>query len=380
MQIKRYEAIHMQEATDRIKKDLGPDAIILSMKKISDRPPLIEILAARDEKTESHSASTTIQHVEKEDRQENALGYLTKEIHELKSSVEVLRKKLSYQGDLSELKETVNVLLDNTFTRYPRHLREIYMKMITNGVSRSRAANLVETIKKDYPYKDTNSYEKSTLIAEQLIAKSLLKNDRKEKRVKAFIGPTGVGKTTTLAKLAAHYSIEKKLKVGMITTDTYRIAAVEQLKVYAKIMKLPIQIASEKNMFQRSLASFADRDMILVDTPGRNHNDDQSLNELKNTLDSGLETVLLLSPTANKEYLLNTANRFKIFGYNRIIVTKVDECGLFGSLYDVLNEIGVPVSHVTTGQNVPRDIETANPERLARLIVQSNFNSFQLRG
>ncbi len=170
------------------------------------------------------------------------------------------------------------------------------------------------------------------------------------------------------------------MKVGMITTDTYRIAAAEQLKVYAKIMGLPIQIASEKDMFLSSLAGFADKDMILVDTPGRNHNDDRYLNELKNTFDSSVETVLLLSPVANREYLLDTANRFKIFKYDRIILTKVDECGHFGSLYDVLDEIGKPVSHVTTGQNVPRDIEKASPEGLAKLILDNRLNSFQLRG
>jgi len=379
MQIKRYETANMQEATNRIKKDLGPDAIILSMKKISDRPPLIEILAARDEKTEC-PPSPNNRLPKKEDRQGDLLSCLTKEIHELKSSVEGLKQKISYQYDLSDLKESMNVLLDSISVRYPDHLRDIYTRLIANGVSRFKAAGLVETIKKNYPCKDTDTYEKGAFIAEQLIARSLPKDDRKERRVKAFIGPTGVGKTTTLAKLAAHYSIEKKMKVGMITTDTYRIAAAEQLKVYAKIMGLPIQIASEKDMFLSSLASFADKDMILVDTPGRNHNDDRYLNELRNTLDSSVETVLLLSPVANREYLLNTANRFKIFKYDRIILTKVDECCHFGSLYDVLDEIGKPVSHVTTGQNVPRDIEKASPEGLAKLILDNRLNSFQLRG
>ena len=379
MQIKRYEAVNIQEAKNRIKKDLGPDAIILSMKKISDRPPLIEILAARDEKTES-VPSPNNQLPKKEDGQGDILSCLTKEIHELKSSVEGLKQNISYQCDLSDLKGMMNVLLDSISIRYPDHLRNIYTRLIANGVSRFKAAGLVETIKKEYPCKDTDTYEKGAFIAEQLIARSLPKDDRKEKRIKAFIGPTGVGKTTTLAKFAAHYSIEKKMKVGMITTDTYRIAAVEQLKVYAKIMGLPIQIASEKDVFLRSLASFADKDMILVDTPGRNHNDDRYLNELKNTLDSDLETILLLSPVANSEYLLNTANRFKIFKYDHIILTKVDECGNFGSMYDVLDKIGKPVSHVTTGQNVPRDIEKASPERLAKLILENRLNTFQLRG
>ena len=378
MQIKRYEAINMQEATNRIKKDLGPDAIILSMKKISERPPLIEILAARDEKTECRTSPH--KRLPKEDRQGDPMSCVAKEIHELKSSVEALKQKFSYQCDISELKETMNVLLDNNSARYPEHLRDVYMRMIANGVSRFKATSLVETIKKNYPYEDIATYEKGAVIAEQLIARSLRKDGPKEKRIKAFIGPTGVGKTTTLAKLAAHYCIEKKMKVGMITTDTYRIAAAEQLKVYARIMGLPIQIASEKDIFLRSLASFADKDMILVDTPGRNHNDDRCLHELKNILEPGVENILLLSPSTSREYLLDTANRFKIFNYDRIILTKVDECGHFGSMYDILDELGKPVSHLTTGQNVPKDIEKASPERLAKLILENRLNSYQLRG
>ncbi len=270
----------------------------------------------------------------------------------------------------------MNVLLDTISVRYPDHLRNIYTRMVANGVSRFKATALMEAIQKDYATRRETRMKKAPFIAEKLIARSLLKDDPKEQRIKAFIGPTGVGKTTTLAKLAAHYSLEKKMKVGMITTDTYRIAAAEQLKVYAKIMGLPIQVASEKEMFLRSLASFADKDMILVDTPGRNHNDDRDLNELKTILDSGVETVLLLSPVASREHLLDTANRFKIFDYDRIILTKVDECNHFGSMYDVLDEIGKPVSHVTTGQNVPRDIEKASPERLAKLILQNRLNHF----
>jgi flagellar biosynthesis protein FlhF len=379
MQIKRYETATMQEAKLQIKKELGPHAIILSMKKISDHPPLIEILAARDEKTECLSPSNN--HLpQEEDRQGNSLSCLTKEIHELKSSVEGLRQKILFQDDLSDLKEMMNVLMDNISVRYPDHLRDIYTRMIATGISRSKAAGLVEAIKNNYPCKDTDTYEKCTIIAEELISRSLMKDDRKESRVKAFIGPTGVGKTTTLAKLAAHYSIEKKMKVGMITTDTYRIAAADQLKVYAKIMGLPIQIASKRDIFLRSLASFSDKEIILVDTPGHNHNDDRHLNELKDTLGSDVETILLLSPVVNREYLINTSNRFKIFKYDRLILTKVDECNHLGSIYNVLDEIGKPVSHVTTGQNVPRDIETASPERLAKLILDNRLNSFQLRG
>lgn len=373
MQIKRYEAANLHEVTARIKNDLGPDAIILSTSKIPDKPHLIEVLAARDESA-GPPPSPERRSRNKEPQPPESLFCLEKEILELKAGIEELKQGFSGRRDLSEIKETMNLLLDSISIRYPTHLRSIYTNMVTGGVSRFKAAALLETIKKDYAREERDTYQKSATIAENLIAGSFVKNSRKEQRIKAFIGPTGVGKTTTLAKLAAHYSLDKKMKVGLITTDTYRIAAAEQLKVYAKIMGLPIQVAPERETFLRSLASFSEKDVILVDTPGRNQNDDRGLNELKTILQSGVETTLLLSPVASREHLLETATRFGMFDYDRLILTKVDECSHFGSMYEVLDEIGKPVSHVTTGQNVPRDIENASPERLARLILQNRLN------
>jgi flagellar biosynthesis protein FlhF len=307
MQIKRYEATNLHEATVRIKKDLGPDAIILSTGKISDKPHLIEVLAASDEQTDP-PVFPEGRSYNKELRPPESLSCLEKEIHELKSGIEGLKQEFPCRRDLSELKETMNLLLDTISIRYPTHLRSIYAGMVAGGISRFKAAALLETMKKDYANEDRDTYEKSATIAEKLIARSLVKNGRQEQRIKVFIGPTGVGKTTTLAKLAAHYSLEKKMKVGMITTDTYRIAAADQLKVYAKIMGLPIQVAPEKETFLRSLASFAEKEMILVDTPGRNHNDDRGLKEFKAILPSDVETVLLLSPAAVSEYSTTIAS------------------------------------------------------------------------
>jgi flagellar biosynthesis protein FlhF len=373
MQIKRYEATNLQVATARIKNDLGPDAIILSTGKIPGKPNLIEVLAARDE--EGASISFPEQRSRRRELQlPESLSCLAKDILELKSGIEELKQRLPCRRDFSDLREMTNLFLDTISVGYPIHLRSIYSMMVAGGISRLKAASLLEAMQRGYASEKIDTYEKGAVVAEELIARSLVKDSRKERRIKAFIGPTGVGKTTTLAKLAAHYSLEKRMKVGMITTDTYRIAAAEQLKVYAKIMRLSIEVAPEKETFMRSLANFADKDVILVDTPGRNHNDDREVNRLKTILHPGVETVLLLSPVASREHLLDTANRFRIFDYDHLILTKMDECTHFGSLFEVLDEIGKPVSHVTTGQNVPRDIEKVSPERLARLILQDSLN------
>ncbi|MFH1081213.1 MAG: flagellar biosynthesis protein FlhF [Pseudomonadota bacterium] len=373
MQVKRYEAVSMREAMTRIKHDLGPDAVILSTKKISKDKPLIEITAARDRDiapAENHRISRP----DDAFRYEPSLGSLRQEIRDLKSCIDGLAHHFPVTSDCSDLKEALNILCDTVSVRNALHLHDIYLRLIANGVSRIRALRLIETIKNDFPPPLTDTYEKAAGLAEKLIAGSFLKDEGKEKRIKAFIGPTGVGKTTTLAKLAAHYCLEKKMKVGLITTDTYRIAASEQLKIYAKIMGLPIDIASSRDKFSRALSNFAEKDMIFVDTPGRNHHDNQCLKTLKSILTDNIETFLLLSPIASREYLLDVADRFRMFHYDRIILTKLDECTRFGSMVDVLDIIAKPVSYVTTGQNVPRDIERTNPDRLAKLTFQSSLN------
>jgi len=371
MQFKRYEVTSMQEAMVRIKKDLGPDAILLSTKRLAGPPARIEVMAARDNRT-AGPASVGTPPPTRDERPDELVSCLKQEFLELKSHLDQLTQKLSFQKDLIDLKETMDVMFDNASVQYPAPLREIYATLISSGISRTRAVKLIETLRHHFPTDQTDSFEKGITLAEQLIARSFAKDAKKERRVMALIGPTGIGKTTTLAKLAAHYSLERRMKVGLITTDTYRIAASEQLKIYAKIMGLPIHVASEQEAFRNSVTTFADKDVILVDTPGRNPQDAQSLQSLKSVLDPSAETVLLLSPTATREYLLETAARFRALNYDRIILTKVDECSRFGPLYEVLHELGKPVSYMTTGQNVPRDIEKTNPERLAKLVLQSS--------
>ena len=130
----------------------------------------------------------------------------------LKSCIDGLTQNFLIKKDLFDLREILGILCDTISIRNVAHLRNLYLTLIANGVSRIRALRLTETIKNDFPGHETDTYEKTANLAEKLIAESFLKDDRKEQRIKAFIGPTGVGKTTTLAKLAAHYSLEKKIE------------------------------------------------------------------------------------------------------------------------------------------------------------------------
>jgi flagellar biosynthesis protein FlhF len=311
MQIKRYEVNNLQEAMTKIKKDLGPDAIILSTKKMAGSA-LMEVTAARDAGGGAAAARPSAA-PHQEEQPASHLHNLKAEITQMRSSIDLLTHKVFQQKH--RLDETMDILYDRIAMANTDHLSEIYLRLIGCGLSRSRAASLVETIRHEFPADACNTFEKGSRIAEKLIAHSLVKDDRKGRRIKAFIGPTGVGKTTTLAKLAAHYSLDRKMKVGLITTDTYRIAAAEQLKVYAKIMGLPVDIASEKEGFTRSVEKFSDKDIILVDTPGRSQYDEPSLGALKQILQPAVETVLLINPALCRESLLETADCFKMFDW-----------------------------------------------------------------
>jgi flagellar biosynthesis protein FlhF len=168
--------------------------------------------------------------------------------------------------------------------------------------------------------------------------------------------------------------MSEKISVGLISADTYRIAAADQLKTYAKIMGLPIKVVSEKADFKEALSRFSDRDLVMVDTPGKSRKDQGYIEKLQDFLSIGVpvETNLLLSLTASRENMLEAASRFNMVNYDNIIFTKLDEATGLGAMYDVIDEVGKPVSYLTVGQNVPNDIEDANPGRIAKLIMHQS--------
>jgi flagellar biosynthesis protein FlhF len=191
-------------------------------------------------------------------------------------------------------------------------------------------------------------------------------------RVVALVGPTGVGKTTTIAKLAATYALVEKKKVGLITMDTYRIAAVEQLKTYGQIIDIPIRVAYTSAEIAPALESFAGFDIVLIDTAGRSQKNLMQVSELKSLVDTaGCETHLVLAASTKEKDLLDQVARFRESGVDRILFTKLDETTTYGTMYTIAAKTGIPVSYLTTGQKVPEDIEPADGARLASLVLDS---------
>jgi len=189
----------------------------------------------------------------------------------------------------------------------------------------------------------------------------------------ALVGPTGVGKTTTLAKIAANLKLKRGLRVGIVAADTYRIAAVDQLRTYAEILGLPVEVAASPRDAARACGSLSDVDVILIDTAGRSQNDHMKLSELRAFLASAEpdETHLVLSATASARTLAREAEAFGALGVDRIVLTKLDEAASFGTLVSLVERLGKSVSFFTHGQEVPDHIEIARSRRLAALVLGS---------
>jgi len=187
----------------------------------------------------------------------------------------------------------------------------------------------------------------------------------------AFVGPTGVGKTTTVAKIAASLKLRHAARVGLITCDTYRIAAVDQLRTYAEIIGLPLEVVLSPGQMRQARQRLNDLDVILIDTAGRSQNDADRIGELAAMVKAAEphETHLVLASVASEKVLLREAQAFATVGVQRVVLTKLDEAAGLGAVVRVLRQIGRGVSYVTTGQEVPQHLESARPSRLAELVL-----------
>jgi len=186
-----------------------------------------------------------------------------------------------------------------------------------------------------------------------------------------FIGPTGVGKTTTIAKLAAIFALWHQKKVLLLGADTYRIAAVEQLRTYANILEVPMEVVSNKEEIEKALGRH-DAEIVLADLPGRNQKDIARLEEYRKVYEALHPDCVHLLIAANSSYetMVDVVEKLKIVPYNAVIFTKVDETTFLSNIFKLIKSYNIPLSYITTGQDVPRDIEIGSPGRLARLVLR----------
>ena len=197
---------------------------------------------------------------------------------------------------------------------------------------------------------------------------------QKGPKVNLFVGPTGVGKTTTIAKLASCFCVDKKKKVVLLTADTYRIAAAEQLRTYANILKVPFRVIYSKEELEAAISDFSDYDYIFVDTAGHSHKNTEqrtAVKELIQTAENQAEKdiFLVLSATTKYKDLLAIADAYKEFCNYKLIFTKLDETGEWGNLLNVKLHTKAAMSYVTSGQNVPDDIEAFQPQKTVKQLL-----------
>ncbi len=190
--------------------------------------------------------------------------------------------------------------------------------------------------------------------------------------VLALVGSTGVGKTTTIAKLASEAILRRNLKVGLINLDSYKVAAFDQLATYAKILNVPFRSAQSAEDLKAALGDFKSLDLVIIDTTGRSQRDPKSLQEMQELLGAveGIRTQLVVSATTRDAELLDMASRFSVFRPEGILFSKLDEATCFGSIYNLSQKVNLPLTYFTTGQRVPEDIEEASVERIAALILE----------
>jgi flagellar biosynthesis protein FlhF len=241
-----------------------------------------------------------------------------------------------------------------------------------SGVSTDLIRKIINTLNA-LPLQGGNQTVKSRLgetLGRLIKFAGTLKLKKNSPRIIALVGPTGVGKTTTTAKLAAMYALNRGNKVALITMDIFRVGAVEQLKTYSRIMGIPLDVASTPKELEKAVEKHSACDLIFIDTAGRSHKDKEKLDEMKNFLEHKIpmEVYLCLSATTKDRELEEILNRFRIFQISKVVFTKIDECESFGNMVNLLMKDNLQIAYFTTGQRVPEDIEIATPAKLADMI------------
>lgn len=374
MKVKRYIGNDTQETMLKIKTELGPNAVILHSRKIKKpgifgfmKKPLIEMVAAIEENKTKLNTQIIKTNRESENMPSNsfdnrAIDTLKDQVGNIENLLSNVLNKIGYEN---EQKQDENDMV------YQKYLNIL----IENDIEREFAAKILNIVKKQVSF--TEQHHDAIInairiaIREYLDTPSTINDGTGSQKTVVFVGPTGVGKTTTLAKLAAKLSIAKGKRVGVITADTYRIAAVEQLKTYSEILSIPIKVIYEPKEIQEAISAYRDKDIILIDTAGRNHKKEDQLEEVKNLFRNIVnpEIYLVISATTGYKDIVNIIKSYDFLDNYNIIFTKLDEASSKGNILNAKLLTGKSLSYITTGQSVPDDLEIAHPEVLANMIV-----------
>lgn len=425
--IRTYRARSMQEAIDLVRRDLGPDASVLHTRQVAGSSlswsgRQIEVTASasieaparfkseapaseqRAQPPESESARSVttegvaVERIEREVADEplwDFEAYRRRVQSAVARDLNALRTVES--DDASARREEGSLELDQLDAIEAPELHSpaepevertseqsvseslaanVYARLVASDVDEETASGFAAKVAAELDPTATLQQALNGLpsyIEEQLSCGGPITVGSGGRRVIALVGPTGVGKTTTIAKLAADFRLRQNRRVGLITFDTYRIAAVEQLRTYADIIDLPMIVVSSLQEIRGALDELQDLDLVLMDTAGRSPRDDVRIRELR----AGLEQIevdevhLVLSCAAGARSLQTAAERFQLVGVDSLILTKLDEVESLGGVLTLMRQSKLPLRYVTDGQDVPEDIQVASSKRLAERIAQT---------
>ncbi len=276
---------------------------------------------------------------------------------EMKKMLEEMKQSASYEKFQEELKPLLAFL-------EKQHLSKELIHQIGSEI-----VTLMKKEKKDFSLEEQVEIAKTVLTDE--FSELPFGGISFSKKYINVLGPTGVGKTTTIAKVAARALLEEKKKIGFITTDTYRIAAIEQLRTYANLLQAPVEIAYNSKDFEEAILKMKDLDLIFIDTAGRNYKEMKFVDDLKRLIDFSLdmESFLVLSVTSKEEDMKTIIERFTSFSIEKFIFTKVDETESIGPMFNLMKQYGIGTAYYTDGQEVPEDITEADLEKMLTLLL-----------
>ncbi|MGI6225622.1 MAG: flagellar biosynthesis protein FlhF [Peptococcales bacterium] len=395
MRVKRFVANNIQEAMLKVKIEMGKDAIILHTRKFKEggflgffAKEFVEVTAAIDNEYPEPKIENQVTHasnkqivwpeinettpVENEDTDNKQK---TGSINE-----EQVPDSTNDFADMKKLMQEMMEQIENASLNLGLNKigEKFYQCLINNEVEDKFAKRLVKKCLDKIPpdkFEDENFLREHFLTNISQILKKpkpiTISNKRKQ-QVIALVGPTGVGKTTTIAKLAANFTLNNQQNIALITSDTYRIAAVEQLKTVGDLIGVPVEVVFTPQSMKNSVFKHADKDLVFIDTAGRSHKNALQMGELKAFIDAADpdEIFLVLSATTKYKDMIDIVNNYQKINFNRIIFTKLDETSTYGPILSTIQQSKKYLSYFTTGQNVPDDIEVADQKKIAELILR----------
>lgn len=385
MKVKKYTASSMPEAMKLVRGELGSEAVILNSRVVQTggflgffKKNSIEVIAAIDPDTDI-SAKPAIDQAPKFTRPVTMGETLKKNVPavQLKPMAEIPQKAdKDLLKEISQLKALLKgsgkiegITLPEPVSKKIHLLRD--QEIDQEIIDELTAALLEKWYLSGADASDAQITEWSALAIEQKLSHLAFEGISFKKKFVNVIGPTGVGKTTTLAKIAADCVLKHQKKVAFITTDTYRIAAIEQLKTYAKILDVPIEVCYNMDDFKAAATKFADYDLVFIDTAGRNFRNQKYVNDLKNVIDFGkdMETFLVLALTAKQRDMEEIRKQFSLIHIDKFIFTKLDETSIYGAMLNMAMKSSTGIAYLTNGQDVPDDLIEAKPEMIANTIL-----------